>query len=85
MVVAWALFAEVAVKEGDLSWLQANGTHRELPSVWAYVVSDEVSIGAHPRCPLGLETLHGHEPELFHGCLVDVFGLKLLHENAQGM
>ena len=85
MVKARTFFAKVAMVEGNISRLQTNGANRELSSVWAYVVSDEVPIYARPRCPFRLEARHGHEPELFHGCLVDVFSLKLLHENAQGL
>ena len=82
MVITWTFLAIVAVVEGNIGWLQTNGANGELFSVWAYVVSDEVPICAHLRCPFRLEVRHGHEPELFHGCLVDVFGMKLLHENA---
>ena len=82
MVEAWTLLAKVAVVEGNIGRLQADSAYRELPPIWAYVVPDEVSICAHLWRPFGLEVRHGHEPELFHGCLVDVLSLKLLHENA---
>ena len=81
MVKARTFFAKVAMVEGNISRLQTDGTNRELSSVWAYVVSDEVPIYAHLRCPFGLETRHSHEPELFHSCFVNVLGTELLHEN----
>ena len=82
MVKARAFLAKVAVMKRNVGRLQADGADGDLPTVLTYVVPDEVPVCAHLWCPFRCEVRHSHEPKLFHGCLVDIFGLKLLHENA---
>ena len=85
MVKAWAFLTKVAVMEGNVGRLQADVTYRDLHTVSACVIPDEVPICAQPRNPFGREVRHSHESKFFHGCFVNVSGLEFLHENAQAL